>query len=179
MELIEQHPTVNRLFELWEPSLGRDFVAYRNHAYRVLNFAAALSGAEGDDLEQLAVASAFHDVGIWLDDTFDYLEPSIRRASEFLVGSGRQAWVPVVANVIREHHKVLPWRGPGADLVEAFRRADWLDVCLFCLPSRLPRSFFHQAKRTFPRNGFHRRLVELTLWWGKQHPFRPLPMLRI
>jgi len=179
MKVIESHPTVDRLLETWEGPLGRDFLAYRNHAYRVLNFAAALSGARREELEKLAVAAAFHDVGIWLDATFDYLEPSVRRAQEFLVASDHAEWVPVVGEIIREHHKVLPWHGPGADLVEAFRRADWLDVCLFCLPTRLERRFLQEVRGAFPRSGFHRRLVELTWWWAKQHPFRPLPMFRI
>lgn len=179
MRLIERHPIVESLFETWETALAKDFLAYRNHAYRVLNFATALSDAEGEDLEKLAVASAFHDVGIWLDTTFDYLNPSIHRASEFLVAKGEDAWGPVVGNIIRQHHKVLPWRGPEGDLVEAFRRADWLDVCLFCLPTRLSRSFLRRVQEAFPRSGFHRRLIELTLWWAKKHPFRPLPMFKI
>ena len=55
-------------------------------------------------------------------------EPSARLAREQLVAFGRAAWVPAVTAAIRQHHRITPYRGPHAWLVEPFRRADWMDV---------------------------------------------------
>ena len=62
----------------WE----RDFTAYRNHAYRVVNFCAHSRPAPTPRLEKIALAAAFHDLGIWTAHTFDYLEPSIDLACD-------------------------------------------------------------------------------------------------
>lgn len=137
MQIIEAQQTVDTLFEKWETSLGGDYQAYRNHAYRVFNIACALADASAEDREKLAVAAAFHDIGIWLDNTFDYLGPSVQRALGYLATIGRQAWGEPITHIIAQHHKVLPWRGKEFKLVEAFRRADWFDVCLFMLPTPL------------------------------------------
>lgn len=53
--------------------LGDDFTAYRNHTYRVANLCVALSRTNAEQLEKIAMATAFHDLGIWTDHTFDYL----------------------------------------------------------------------------------------------------------
>jgi len=179
VKILTEHPTIDRLFEEWKAPLGRDYLPYRNHVYRVFNLASKLAGAENSQLEKLAVASAFHDVGIWLDETFDYLEPSIRRATAFLSTAGHKSWSTEVACMISQHHKIFPFRGGQVKLVEAFRRADWLDVCLFTLPTYLPKAYLGRIVQTFPRAGFHRRLVVFTLRWVREHPFRPLPMFKL
>ncbi len=179
MKVLTNHPDIDRLFEEWKPRLGRDHTPYRNHVYRVFNLAAALAEASGEDLEKLAAASAFHDVGIWLDDTFDYLEPSIRRARAHLAATGHESRTPSVSAMIDQHHKILPWRGPDRRLVEAFRHADWLDVCLFAPPTRLPRPYLARLLEAHPRKGFHARLVVFTLQWLRRNPLRPLPMFKI
>ena len=70
MRVFTEHATINGLFEGWQGRLGRDYLPYRNHVYRVFNLACSLADAEAEDIERLAVASAFHDVAIWLDGTF-------------------------------------------------------------------------------------------------------------
>ncbi|SPF45397.1 conserved hypothetical protein [Syntrophobacter sp. SbD1] len=179
MRIIEAHQSIDELFEKWKPALGWAYLAYRNHAYRVFNLSCALASATGEDQEKLALASAFHDIGIWLDNTFDYLAPSERRAVDHLSKIARESWAEGIVQMIDQHHKVFAWHGPEQELVEAFRKADWLDVCLFSLPTRLERSLLTAVLRAFPRNGFHGRLVLLTLRWCCKHPFNPLPMLRL
>jgi HD superfamily phosphodiesterase len=51
------------------------FTAYKNHAYRVANLCVAFSSGDGAQLEKIATAAAFHDLGIWTNHTFDYLGP--------------------------------------------------------------------------------------------------------
>ncbi len=166
------------LFEASEGLLGRDLPGYRNHAYRVLNFALALAPDAPDARTKLELACYFHDLGIWTDDTFDYLEPSAERAREYLRRHDLTDWSDEMTSMITEHHKITSAAARG-ELVEAFRQADLCDVSLGMIKADIPRSFIREVKRAFPNRGFHRRLVELTLRRARRHPLSPLPMIKL
>ena len=149
--------------------LGADFEAYRNHASRVfLRCCRILGEPDAASIEKIAIAAAFHDLAIWTERTWDYLEPSCELARRYLAETGRSDWGRDIEAMIAWHHKVTPCRGFGP-LAEAFRRADWRDVLLLPLPEISP---------ALPNAGFHLRLVELTWNWWKRHPLEPLPMLK-
>jgi hypothetical protein len=158
--------------------VGRDLTAYRNHAYRVVNWCAALSRGAAFPLEIVAIAAAFHDLGIWTARTFDYLPPSILLARAYMADSGRAGFADQIEELIGQHHKILPYRRPGGWLVDAFRRADWIDLSFGWSRPGLPRSFRREVWATFPRAGFHGRLVQFGAKRLLTHPLRPLPMLR-
>jgi hypothetical protein len=160
-------------------ALGADRVAYRNHAYRVANLCASRSPADPETVEKIGIAAAFHDLGIWTDHTFDYVNPSVRLAREHLLRSGRAAWVPDVTAAILEHHRISTYRGAHAWLVEPFRRADWMDVSGGLVASGLSRELFRASLARWPRAGFHRLLARLEWQHVRRHPWRPLPMLKL
>lgn len=168
-------PLLEELFLASADVLGGDLDGYRNHASRVFHFARAL-GAEGSEAERkLAIACHFHDLGIWTDHTFDYLEPSVALATAYLDEQGLCDWTAEISSMIREHHK-LTSAGAADSLVEIFRRADWIDVSLGILRFGISRPFLREVQHAFPDCGFHRRLVVLTLERLRKHPLRPLPM---
>jgi hypothetical protein len=176
--VIERHPLVDAVLQTWSAALGADLPAYRGHVYRVLNFCQAL--APDVDDEQRAVAAAFHDLGIWSDGTFDYLAPSAARAISYLETTGRERGTDAVARAIMLHHKLTPYRGEGdADLIEAFRRADLIDVSLGLVRFGLPRAYVRRLRATFPNCGFHAKLGRLIARQLVRHPLRPLPMMRL
>jgi hypothetical protein len=158
-------------------AIGADFTAYRNHAYRVANLCLARGGGE-NAVEKVAIAAAFHDLGIWTDRTFDYLEPSVALAMTYLADQGRGVWGPEIAAMIRAHHKITRYKGDPDWLVESFRCADWIDVTLGALTFGAPRRFIRDVQRTWPDAGFHRLLVRLELRHLVRHPLNPLPVLR-
>ncbi len=176
--LLENIATLDRVLEAHAAELGEDFNAYRNHAYRVANLCAALKPGNAQTLEKVALASAFHDLGIWTAHTFDYLAPSIDLACQHLECAGHGDWRDNIAGMIREHHKVRSYRGEGAELIEPFRRADWIDVSLGVLTFGLPRERLREIFARWPNAGFHKRLVQLTLRQARAQPLRPLPMLK-
>ena len=79
-------------------------------------------------MEKIGIAAAFHDLGIWTDHTFDYLQPSMRLAQSWLAAAGKRRWTPEITEMILEHHKVTRYRANPGWLVEPFRRSDWIDV---------------------------------------------------
>jgi hypothetical protein len=160
-------------------ALGDDLPGYRNHAYRVANLCVALTSPDSVTVEKIAVAAAFHDLGIWTDGTFDYLWPSVRLAGAYLAQIGRVAWTPEIAAMILEHHKIRRYRGTQGRLVEPFRRADLVDVSRGVVTFGLPRVLLREILTAWPSAGFHARLVRLSLRRLRTHPWSPLPMLRL
>jgi hypothetical protein len=171
--------TLDRILERYSSALGDDFETYRNHAYRVANLCAAALGGSPRQLEQIAIASAFHDLGIWTERTFDYLEPSAALAREYLLQEDRESWIPEITAAILQHHKVSRYRGGEGPLVDVFRRADWGDVSLGLIGHRISRDQAAAVVERWPRLGFHRMLLRLTWRRFLTHPWSPLPMLKL
>jgi hypothetical protein len=176
--LLERIDPLDRVLETHAVALAGDFEAYRNHTYRVVNLCVAIMPCADATLEKLALAAAFHDLGIWTARTFDYLEPSIDLACEHLGCAGHGDWRDNVAGMIREHHKIRRFRGDGAGSIEPFRQADWIDVSLGILSFGLPRARIREIRAKWPNAGFHQRLAQLTFARLRQHPLSPIPVLK-
>ncbi len=175
--MLVNFPCLDDLLERHAEPLGTKFSAYRNHAYRVVNFHCLLS-RDPVDLDKLAVAAAHHDLGIWTAGTFDYLAPSIAMANDYLAATGRLAWSEEIAGMIDHHHKVTSLRGHEYSSAETFRRADWIDVSKGRVRFGLERCVVASVMDMFPGHGFHRLLLKLSLKRMLTHPLNPLPMLR-
>lgn len=176
MSIIKKNMILDEVLETWQSALGRDFVAYKNHCYRVFNFYAALVAKTPINMDKGAIAIAFHDLGIWSHQTFDYLAPSEQLAREYLQHHAHAAWSNDVIAMITYHHKVRAY--PNNPLVEAMRKADWIDVSLGNLRFGLDKSFIQSVKESFPNGGFHQRLVALSAKHVSKNPLKPLPMFK-
>ena len=177
--LVDTLPALDEVLDAYAPALGHDFTSYRNHAYRIVNLCVRFVPADPLSLEKLAIAAAFHDLGIWTDHTFDYLQPSSGLATAYLARTGRDEWTPEIVAMILEHHKISPYRERVFPLVEPFRRADWIDVTRGVRRFGLPRRVVRDLYDAWPSAGFHRRLIQLSLQRLRTHPRTPLPMLRL
>lgn len=178
MPVITDIPLLEALLADWRGVLGDAFPGYSNHCRRVFNFCTAFAGADGN-AEKIAIAAAFHDLGIWSDDSFDYLAPSRRLLRVYLAESGRGGWADELEAMIENHHKLTPCREHSGGLVEAFRKADWVDVSLGTRRWNLPRSFVAEVRAAFPNAGFHKTLLTLTRQRMCSHPLSPLPMMKL
>ena len=177
--LLTEIAAIDEVLGAHAAALGGDFTGYRNHAYRVANLCLALAPEAPGRVEKIALAAAFHDLGIWTDGTFDYLPPSIRLARAHLARVGRTEWDAEITAMISEHHKVTRAGGDPGSLVEPFRRADWIDVTRGLRTFGVPRSLLREVFATWPDAGFHWRLVRLSIHGLRSHPLNPLPMFRL
>lgn len=175
--IVRHLPIVDEVLDGHAPAMAGDLVGYRNHVYRVANLCLALAGDRGE-LEKIAVSAVFHDLGIWTHQTFDYIAPSIELARAYLATHGRSAWSGEIDQIIAMHHKATRYSPEPRTLVEAFRRADWVDVTLGVRSFGVSRPFIRALFETWPSAGFHRRLVALALTRFCAHPLTPLPMVR-
>jgi hypothetical protein len=176
--LLTSLPTVEEVLDIHASELGHDLIAYRNHVYRVVNLCLAIVGDSRVELEKIAVAAVFHDLGIWTNNTFDYIAPSVAIARKHLAARGMAEWIPEIEAMIVDHHKVTPSHANPQSLVESFRRADWIDVSRGLRTFGLPPTFIAAVAATWPSAGFHRRLVQLTIDRFWKHPLTPLPMFK-
>ena len=75
---------IESLLQNFKPVFGEDFTRYRNHIYRVfLN--CLLIDKEKANEDKYAIAAVFHDIGIWTNNTIDYLNPSVAQARNYLL----------------------------------------------------------------------------------------------
>jgi hypothetical protein len=178
MSGIHAHPLIDEVLDAWAPGLGRDAAAYRGHAQRVYHFALRLSPA-APQRGLLAVASAFHDLGIWSDKTFDYLAPSRARAEAFIAERMPELGATAAGALIENHHRLGSMGASDhAGAMDAFRKADWIDVSGGLYGASLDYAFVREVVAAFPYAGFHVMLVRTACRWCLRHPLRPLPMLR-
>jgi hypothetical protein len=175
--LMTSIPAIDDVLDDYATALRKDFVGYRNHVYRVANLCIALAGRS--ELQKIAVAAVFHDLGIWTNGTFDYIAPSIALARDYLAERAREDWAVEIETMIADHHKITHSAASPDSLVEAFRRADWIDVTRGLRGFGIPPPFVARVFATWPDAGFHWRLLTLALDRLRSHPLTPLPMVRL
>jgi hypothetical protein len=170
-------PLVDEILQPFAAAIGADLPGYRHHVYRVLHYFSALAQPATIVPDSIQIAAAFHDIGIWTDRTFDYLEPSVRQAKMYLATNRLGHLEPEIAALITEHHKVRAYRQEFAASVETYRQADLVDLSLGMIRFAVPLAVVRSAKAAFPDAGFHWRLVTLAARQFVRSPLRPLPMI--
>lgn len=178
MQLINDLSLLDKILQDYKVQIGEDFIGYRNHLYRMLNFANYLGRLGSTDLEKMMVAAAFHDIGIWTKSTVDYIEPSVSEAQHWLRGSEYAADEADILDMISLHHKVRPVKDHASPLVELFRKADLVDFSLGMIKCGVPSEFIKTVKQAYPNAGFHKCLMRLSWQQLKSQPLNPLPMMK-
>jgi hypothetical protein len=161
IKIIDQSETVERLLKPFQDQIGADYPGYRGHIYRVLTYAMHFLGGEETHRRAVETALVFHDLGLWTDHDLAYLEPSIHRVLEANEGSSWGLDSELLRNLIYWHHKVLPFRGKDAAVVNAFRKADWIDATGGLIRHGLTRAEIDAVTTAIPEHGFRDTLNRL------------------
>ena len=170
--------TIEAVLHTYKPAMGEDYLRYRNHVYRVYHNCLLLDPAV-ENSEKYALAAVFHDIGIWTDNTFDYINPSIEKARAFVRRHHASVNSDEISTMIEWHHKISTYTGTYAATTECFRKADWIDVTFGLSTFGHARSDFRRIRRQYPSHGFHRFLFRETAFNTWRHPLNPLPMFRL
>jgi len=161
-EILRSLPLADEILESHRQCAHGDqagYDGYKAHVYRVANFARALTPPGPDRDDKLAIAAAFHDLAAF--DTVDYLVPSIAAQDAWLQETGRENWSDELALIVAEHHRLSrygPTR-PHAALVEAFRRADLVDVSQGLIRFGIRASYVNEVRATFDAGVFFKRVI--------------------
>lgn len=169
--------TIEDILPKFKSAIGLDYDRYKNHVYRVFLNCLLIDDRKNNE-EKYAIASAFHDIGIWTDHTFDYLNPSIGQVKIYLTEINRADWIEEISLMIYWHHKMSRYQGQHEEIVENFRKADWIDVSLAFLTFKLDKQKINETRRRFPNLGFHIFLIKETIKNFFRHPLNPLPVFK-
>lgn len=178
MQIEQQIPLLEEIFTDWKAVIGDEYQGYRNHVYRMIHFCLALKECSEEEMQKIVIAAAFHDIGIWIEDTVDYIEPSIPPAVDYLKRNGLEEWTQEVSLMISEHHKLRTYHGDYSPLVELFRKGDLVDFSLGAVKFGLSRKVIKEVKTAFPNANFHKNLGKRAARWFLRHPLNPAPMMK-
>jgi hypothetical protein len=173
---ITQNGIIDSILDSHKDSLGKYFEQYRNHVYRVYNFAIAQVASDGDR-KILSIAAAYHDLGIWTNNTFDYLKPSIELAKCYcVINSIDNGTINEIGTIINDHHKLTKAK---SRLAELFRLADMTDLTFGVAGRSVDKKMNNEVRKAFPNKGFHLTLCRLFAKNLIKNPWRPLPMYKV
>lgn len=176
--IIESIPLLDDILNEWKDTLGDEFLGYKNHANRMILLCFTLKKCDQDEKHKIIIAAAFHDIGIWIENTLDYLPPSLPPAREYLKKEGLESWTTEIELMITEHHKLTKYQNNKYPLVEVFRQGDLIDFSLGLVKFGVTKKEIQQLKSTIPNAGFHKNLSKRIFKWFIKHPFKPAPMMK-
>lgn len=178
MKIQEQLPLLEKILGERSEIIGSQYLPYKNHVYRVVNFCFAFHECNDSEAEKIVIAGCFHDLGMWPNDLVDYLKPSIELAKKYLSENNQEEWSKEIELMIDLHHKFRQVTNCEYPLVEVFRKGDWVDASLGFRKFGLSREYVRQVQDTFPNLGFHDNLLRLAKEELKRNPLNPLPMMK-
>jgi hypothetical protein len=170
------HGVAERLFEVNAGVFGGDLRTYRGHVHRVIGVVGLQCDVPAAVAGPLGLAAFFHDAGIWFDETWDYLAPSVRRAVAALDESD-EPHSGLVSSLIGEHHRLRRARHDDP-LVEAFRRADLTDVTAGLIAPGVSRTRYRALVAEYPADGFRPMLFKAFGRGLRESPLHPAPMVK-
>ena len=166
IQIQTERPRVEELLAPYFDVIGDDYAGYRNHVYRTVTYAMHFLDQEPAVEKIVETAMVYHDIGLWTDRELAYLEPSEAVA---LADNEANCWgiePELLRGIIRWHHKVLRYRGPHERVIEACRKADWIDATKGWIRKGMRRSDIAAVEAAFPNDGFHNALLRLAKDYG-------------
>jgi hypothetical protein len=178
MKIEKEIPLLEEILSGWKHTIGSEYLGYRNHVYRMIHFCLALRNCTDEEREKIIIAGAFHDIGIWIADTVDYIPPSLPPMKAYLKSNGLESWSEEIRLMITEHHKIREYKSRAYPLIELFRKGDLIDFSLGAFTFDIPNATIQAVKKSFPNAGFHKNLAKRAGRWFLKHPFNPAPMMK-
>ncbi|MEM7435988.1 MAG: phosphohydrolase [Myxococcota bacterium] len=161
IRIVTQSDHIEGLLARYREAIGDDFDGYRGHIYRVLSYSLHFLGGDETQRPTIEAALVYHDIGLWSDKALAYLEPSISRAQQDNEAEGWGHDPQLLHDIIYWHHKLTPFRGPNADVVNAVRKADWVDASAGLVRMGMPKACVAEVRRTIADAGFYETLKRI------------------
>ena len=166
IQIVSERRRIEELFAPYRDVIGDDYDGYRNHVYRTVTYAMHFLDRDADAEQAVETAMVYHDIGLWTDRELAYLEPS---EAAVLADNEKYGWgldSVLLRGIIHWHHKVFRYRGPHERIIEACRKADWIDATKGLLRKGISRSNISAVETAFPNCGFHKTLLRLAKDYG-------------
>lgn len=159
IEVIKSSDVIEGLLAEFKEVVGEDYDGYRGHLYRVLSYTNYYLKGVTSYRKVIETALVYHDIGLWTDGELSYLEPSTDRAVKRFGNEFTEEETTLMINIIMQHHKFLPFSGPHEDIVNAVRKADWIDASHGILKKGISETNVRKVESSIPNAGFHKTLA--------------------
>lgn len=166
IEIIDYCDRVEGLFDPYRDTIGDDFPAYRGHVYRVITYAMHFLGNADIHRPMVETVLVYHDIGLWTENKLAYLEPSEALALRDNEKLGLGFDPGILRAAIHWHHKLTPYSGPGAEVVNAVRKGDWIDASGGMIRKGLSKAQVSKVESAIPDYGFADVLQRLAKDYG-------------
>ena len=166
IQIKTERPRIEELFAPYRDVIGDDYAGYRNHVFRTVTYAMHFLDGDLDVEPTVETAMAYHDIGLWTDRELAYLEPS---EAIVVADNEKHGWgldPDLLRGIIHWHHKIFRYRGPHERVIEACRKADWIDASMGWIRKGMSRSNVAAVEAAFPNEGFHKSLLRLAKDYG-------------
>jgi len=153
---------VDRLLSEYKHVIGDDYGGYRNHLMRVLIYTNHFCGGvfeKPGSREAVEAALVFHDIALWTDGVLNYLDPSYERAVERVGSEFSEENLKLIHDIIVYHHKITDFEGDNANLVNAVRKADWIDATQGAVKHGMTAANIAVVNEAYPAAGFYDTLM--------------------
>ncbi len=154
IEIIDHSDWVEELFSPYRDVIGKDYNAYRGHVFRSITFAMHFLAGDASHRKMVETAFVYHDIGLWSENNLAYLEPSEALALQDNETKGFGLDLETLQAAIHWHHKVTPYSGHNATVVNAVRKADWIDASQGMLRKGLTKMQVKAVQEAIPDYGF-------------------------
>lgn len=159
--IIDDSARVERLFAPYKDVIGKDYMAYRGHVYRTITFAMHFLSQNDAHRPMVETAFVYHDIGLWTNRDLAYLEPSEAIALRDNASGNFGLDPAILKAAIHWHHKITPYLGPQADVVNAVRKADWIDASQGLIRKGLSAQQVERVRDAIPDHDFPQVLQRL------------------
>ena len=139
----------------------------------------AMGESRDRNIDVMAFALAYHDIGLWTDKELSYLEPSVTVMERDLqVSSIREMFDPplteeeiiIAREIILQHHKITSYSvsknnihdtigNKGEIMINAVRKGDWVDATMGIIKHGISTDLLETAYFEIPHYGFHNMLL--------------------
>jgi hypothetical protein len=161
IKVIKDSATTEKWLQKYRDVIAEpDYERYRGHVYRVLNIALAFlkdNPKAQKYREVIEVALVFHDIALWTTRDLSYVVPSAAQARQAVTGLSDDE-SQLMSDIILYHHKLTPFKGANADVVNAVIKADLADFSLGLIRSGFDKDDMAKLREEIPDTGFHRTL---------------------
>ncbi|MEM9212183.1 MAG: HD domain-containing protein [Pseudomonadota bacterium] len=152
--IISDSARVDELLVRFKDQIGADFAAYRGHVLRVLTHAMAFLNGKSEHQPLIETALVYHDIGLWTAQDLAYLEPSEEMVVRHNTEQGWGFDPDLLVAIIHWHHKITPYKGPNAEIVNAVRKADWIEASQGMIRKGVSRARLQAVHTAIPDHGF-------------------------
>lgn len=161
IQVITTSPAVERWLTKYKDVIGEpDYERYHGHVYRVLNIALTFlkdNPKVQKYRETIEIALVFHDIALWTTRDLSYVVPSEAQARKAVTDLSDDK-AQLMSDIILYHHKITPFKGENADIVNAVIKADLADFSLGMIRQGFDRDDMAKLRKEIPDTGFHNTL---------------------